>query len=430
MRTIDPDLLGLDEDAKALKSVIQKTNRLPDSFPTDQALALCDAAMDVARAHISTRHILLQALKEQLAIVRKTIPREIDLLTGEPEYQKLRYALSELTSEAAARLLDIYEEELNKPSDPRVDPKASEVAEMRSTAAELINSEPPVINDITKARVENKAVEYSLIKLVFSAKASAKIGDVSVQNPETPSSRIGAIGEVLGMFDCLSTSSLRTIGKSLSFFGDALPHFATLAHNLGALCIAYAGDLRQRHDSKVAGLEPLTASDLLNLLESLLRRDETSRALKISEDLKKHPDREIALRDFKLDLRRSEVSDLLPISALDGIHSLDLTGTRVSNLAPLNNLSSLVSLGLSESRVKDLSPIKNLESLEILHLSSTQVRDITPLGKLTRLRILNLADTLVLDLSPLKDLGSLDTLIAPGPVEAKGSDRKLTIYGN
>jgi hypothetical protein len=354
----------------------------------------------------------------------------VDPLTGEPEYQKLRYALSELTSEAAARLLDIYEEELNKPSDPRVDPKASEVAEMRSAAAELINSEPTIRNDIIETGVKNKTVEYNLIKLVFSAKASAKIGDVSVQNPETPASRIGAIGEVLNMFEILSTSSLRTIGKSLSFFGDALPHFATLAHNLGALCIAYAGNLREKHDNTVAGQEPLTASDLLNLLESLLRRDETSRALKISEDLKNHPDREIALREFKLDLRRSEVSDLLPISALNGIHSLDLTGTRVSNLAPLTELSSLVSLGLSESRVKDISPIKNLESLEILHLSSTQVCDITPLAKLTRLRILNLADTHVLDLSPLKDVESLETLIAPGLVEAKDSDRKLNIYGN
>ncbi|WP_375466794.1 NACHT domain-containing protein, partial [uncultured Nostoc sp.] len=62
-------------------------------------------------------------------------------------------------------------------------------------------------------------------------------------------------------------------------------------------------------------------------------------------------------------------------------------------------------LDLSRTAIQDLSPLSALGQLQYLSLSRTAIQDLSPLSALGQLRYLNLSDTAIQDLSPLSALG-------------------------
>lgn len=101
-----------------------------------------------------------------------------------------------------------------------------------------------------------------------------------------------------------------------------------------------------------------------------------------------------------LDLRRTQASDLTPLSSLTALEYLNLRFTQVSDLAPLSGLSALKSLDLRFTQVSDLAPLSGLSILKFLNLGGAQVSDLAPLSGLSTLKSLGLGFTQVIDLPP------------------------------
>ena len=92
------------------------------------------------------------------------------------------------------------------------------------------------------------------------------------------------------------------------------------------------------------------------------------------------------LRSLKvLGIENTQVRDLEPIAALNGLIELHATGSKILDLSPLRALRSLRELDLSDTLVSDISPLRALPELERLNLSGTQVGDLRPLLLLYRL---------------------------------------------
>lgn len=115
-----------------------------------------------------------------------------------------------------------------------------------------------------------------------------------------------------------------------------------------------------------------------------------------------------------LDLSRTQVSDLSPISGLTELKMLFLEHTKVSDLTPLSSLTALQELYLTGTPAIDISPLSSLAALQQLHLDDTQVSDLSPLANLTALQWLYLDGTRVSDLSPLANLTALGWLYLSG----------------
>ncbi|NET61541.1 MAG: leucine-rich repeat domain-containing protein [Symploca sp. SIO2E6] len=86
---------------------------------------------------------------------------------------------------------------------------------------------------------------------------------------------------------------------------------------------------------------------------------------------------------------------------LSNLQILDLGRTQISDISPLSGLTQLQVLRLSETQVKDVSHLSGLTQLQVLRLSATQIRDFSPLSRLTQLQQLDLSRTQVTDISPL-----------------------------
>jgi len=108
-----------------------------------------------------------------------------------------------------------------------------------------------------------------------------------------------------------------------------------------------------------------------------------------------------------LDLRNTQIADLMPLSQLTGLAELHLEGTEVTDLTPLSSLTGLTELRLDGTKVTDLTPLSSLTGLTELHLDRTEVTDLTPLSSLTGLTELRLDSTKVTDLTPLSSLTGL-----------------------
>lgn len=115
-----------------------------------------------------------------------------------------------------------------------------------------------------------------------------------------------------------------------------------------------------------------------------------------------------------LDLSGASVSDLEPLASLTGLGSLDLSGAPVSDFGPLASLTGLQSLSLWDTSVSDLGPLASLTELKALGLSRTSVSDLAPLAYLIELESLHLSSTSVSDLGPLASLTELETLHLQG----------------
>lgn len=119
-----------------------------------------------------------------------------------------------------------------------------------------------------------------------------------------------------------------------------------------------------------------------------------------------------------LDLSRTGITDLSPLSHLRGLQSLlgtsfpylPLLSGLLKDSSPLSHLHRLQILQLSRTGVKDLSLLSGLRDLQRLYLLDTGVTDVSPLSGLRRLQRLDLMGTGVTDLSPLSGLRGLQRL--------------------
>lgn len=108
----------------------------------------------------------------------------------------------------------------------------------------------------------------------------------------------------------------------------------------------------------------------------------------------------------RIELATDNVSDLTPLSALQGLKHLRCVAFaqegKLSDLAALKNLK-LVTLDCSGNPIADLSPLREM-NLAALTCNGTRVADLTPLQNMTSLTSLYLTGTPVANLKPLKGL--------------------------
>jgi len=114
----------------------------------------------------------------------------------------------------------------------------------------------------------------------------------------------------------------------------------------------------------------------------------------------------------KLDLRKTNISDLSVIATLENLEELNLSGCKnIKDFSPLSNLKKLKVLDISETEISDLSPIAELTNLETLNLEGCKnIKDLSPLKHLKKLKALDLTAVGAVDLSPLTELENLEWL--------------------
>ena len=115
-----------------------------------------------------------------------------------------------------------------------------------------------------------------------------------------------------------------------------------------------------------------------------------------------------------LDLGRSAISDISPLSELTSLTYLDLAwgSPKFSELLRSGGggRSFIRSLGGGFPRIQDISPLSRMTGLRHLNLSNNHILDLSPLSGLTGLTYLNLAANPNSDISALSELTSLTHL--------------------
>lgn len=119
-------------------------------------------------------------------------------------------------------------------------------------------------------------------------------------------------------------------------------------------------------------------------------------------------------KETELDLYKSQIVNITPITNLDKLKKLILSENQVTNLSPLKGLLSLNELALTQNKISDLSPLAGLEGLEELYLGENPISDISPLSNLLGLKILVLRNCKVTNIEPLMKLKSLEKLSLEG----------------
>ena len=90
---------------------------------------------------------------------------------------------------------------------------------------------------------------------------------------------------------------------------------------------------------------------------------------------------------------------------------LDLRRANIANLEPISALLSLEVLILNDTNVSDISCIMNLPNLSWLELEGTAIKDISRIGNMRQLKFLNLVRTNIDDFAPLAGLDALDVVL-------------------
>ena len=113
-------------------------------------------------------------------------------------------------------------------------------------------------------------------------------------------------------------------------------------------------------------------------------------------------------------LGKGELSDLSPLSTLNGLVSLRATDNEVVDASPLAGMTKMDRLDLSKSKVKDIGFVAKMTELTELTLDETEVSDLSPLAKCTKLEKLSVKGTRVKDVTPLAGLKKLRNLWLEG----------------
>lgn len=166
--------------------------------------------------------------------------------------------------------------------------------------------------------------------------------------------------------------------------------------------------------TKQLGKEKIKASDLdeytnLKIFGKTITLNDKPQ--NVDEELMKTYNEIRTLADLKhfrklesLTIIRGRISDITPLSELNGLTYLSLNFNEISDISPLKSMDNLVELYLLGNQISDISPIANLQKLEILNLNSNKyISNISPLAGLIRLRFLDLGGNKISDLGVLID---------------------------
>ena len=93
-----------------------------------------------------------------------------------------------------------------------------------------------------------------------------------------------------------------------------------------------------------------------------------------------------------LDISRSQITDLSPLTSLTNLSEVNLGGNQLTDLSPLAGLSNLTRLDLYMNQVADVSPLADLNNLTALEIHFNQIEDLTPLAGLVELKQLDLSN--------------------------------------
>lgn len=116
-----------------------------------------------------------------------------------------------------------------------------------------------------------------------------------------------------------------------------------------------------------------------------------------------------------LDVRGAALSDVGPISNLQGLWQVELSRTTVQDIGPLSHLPRLEVFRANYSQISDLSPLTGLPRLSQLWLEgSRSITSIDPLSKVAGLEVLMLRDTGVTDIEALREANALRSLDLTG----------------
>ncbi len=119
----------------------------------------------------------------------------------------------------------------------------------------------------------------------------------------------------------------------------------------------------------------------------------------------------IADGETRLVLSLPELEEIPPeIAKLSELEYLDLGKTNITTIAPITGLSNLTWLNLNDTKLSEFGSLSKLKHLSTLKLSGTAISDLHCLSELTQLRILTLESTPVTTLHPLEGKGELEFL--------------------
>ena len=80
------------------------------------------------------------------------------------------------------------------------------------------------------------------------------------------------------------------------------------------------------------------------------------------------------------------LTDILPLSSITGLHSLDITLCELTNISVLSSLTGLRDLGFDKCIIDDISALETLTDLKKLEFFDCPISDISAMSGLTSLR--------------------------------------------
>ncbi|MBC2183113.1 LPXTG cell wall anchor domain-containing protein [Listeria sp. FSL L7-0233] len=114
----------------------------------------------------------------------------------------------------------------------------------------------------------------------------------------------------------------------------------------------------------------------------------------------------------ELELKDNQITDLSPIENLTNITELELSGNPLKDVSSIAGLKSIKTLDLISTQITNVTPLTDLTNLQVLYLDLNQITDISPLAGLSNLQYLSFGYTQVSDLTPLANLSKLTNLNA------------------
>ena len=100
--------------------------------------------------------------------------------------------------------------------------------------------------------------------------------------------------------------------------------------------------------------------------------------------------------------------------SLESLKSLDIEGNEISNLDPLSFINGITWIHAARNYIRDLGPLTTLKSLESLDVGHNRVTNIDALSKITSINWLGLSFNTIRDISPINSLPNLRYLDIEG----------------
>lgn len=120
-----------------------------------------------------------------------------------------------------------------------------------------------------------------------------------------------------------------------------------------------------------------------------------------------------------LELPRSNLVDVNPLTSLDQLTWLDLRHNQLQDLSPLGQLPQLSYLNLENNQLQDLSTLTPSSHLNSLFLANNHISDLTSLRTFTQLSSLDLRHNPIVTVGPLASLDQLQSVnLAETPLYA------------